>query len=88
MFEFDPQKSESNKLKHGIDFNKAQELWQDSNRVVIEARTVDELRFLLIAELNQNIWSAIYTFRGETIRIISVRKSRENEKAIYHSGRV
>jgi hypothetical protein len=29
-FEFDETKSESNKKKHGIDFIKAQELWEDS----------------------------------------------------------
>lgn len=84
MFEFDPTKSESNKLKHGIDFVQAQELWEDANRVVIAARTIDEKRYLLIAEYKQRLWSAIFTLRSGTIRIISVRKSRENEKAIYN----
>lgn len=84
MFEFDPTKSESNKLKHGIDFVQAQELWEDANRVVIEARTIDEKRYLLIAEYKQSLWSAIFTLRSGIVRIISVRKSRENEKAIYN----
>jgi uncharacterized DUF497 family protein len=84
VFEFDPTKSESNKLKHGIDFVQAQELWEDANRVVIAARTIDEKRYLLIAEYKQSLWSAIFTLRSGTIRIISVGKSRENEKAIYN----
>ena len=84
MFEFDPYKSESNRIKHGIDFNQAQELWDDPNRVVIEAKTVDEKRYLLIAQFNQSIWSAIFTIRNDMTRIISVRKLRENEKAIYY----
>ncbi|WP_199856471.1 BrnT family toxin [Lunatibacter salilacus] len=85
MFEFDPKKSESNRLKHGIDFIQAQQLWEDASRVVLEARTVDEKRYLLIALFDERIWSAIYTVRNNSIRIISVRKSRENEKEIYYS---
>lgn len=86
MFEFDPNKSEINKLKHGIDFYSARRLWKDPNRIEIPTRWVDEPRFLLIASLKQEIWSAIYTLRNKRIRIISVRKSRENEKEIYHGS--
>ncbi|MGM0581844.1 MAG: BrnT family toxin [Bacteroidota bacterium] len=35
MFEFDPEKSNSNKSKHGIDFNEAKKLWDDPSRLVI-----------------------------------------------------
>jgi uncharacterized DUF497 family protein len=86
MFEFDPNKSELNRIKHGIDFNQAQQLWDDPNRIVILAKTVDEKRYLLIAKFNQSIWSAIFTIRKDMTRIISVRKSRENERAIYYSS--
>jgi hypothetical protein len=86
MYEFDPEKSKSNKAKHGIDFVNAIKLWEDRNRVIIEAKTTDEKRYLLIASLNKDMWSAIYTMRGESVRIISVRKSRENEKEIYYIG--
>ena len=41
-FEFDPQKSESNKKKHGIDFNEAQALWDDPEVIEIPVRTSDE----------------------------------------------
>jgi uncharacterized DUF497 family protein len=85
MFEFDPVKSKSNFLKHGIDFEQAQQLWNDSDRAIVAAKFVSEIRYLLIAKLNNIYWSAIYTNRNSKIRIISVRKSRENEKEIYHS---
>ena len=88
MFEFDRNKSESNTKKHGIDFETSRKLWKDPNRIVIPARWVDEPRFLLIARLDEDLWSAIYTFRKNKIRIISVRKSRDNEKEIYNSGRI
>jgi uncharacterized DUF497 family protein len=84
MFEFDEKKSELNKKKHGIDFESAKMLWEDSNRIEIPARWVDEPRNLLIAQLNGEFWSAIFTIRNNKIRIISVRKSRNNEKEIYN----
>jgi uncharacterized DUF497 family protein len=85
MFEFDPEKSKRNKAKHGIDFNEAIQLWQDPERVLLPARSLDEIRFLLIGKINSEYWSAIYTWREEKIRIISVRKARKNEKELYHS---
>ena len=88
MFEFDKNKSESNKRKHGIDFESASKLWEDSNRIEIPAIWVDEPRFLLIARLDEVMWSAIFTLRKNRIRIISVRKSRDDEKEIYNSSRI
>lgn len=47
-FEFDPNKSATNKTKHDIDFIEAQKLWNDIHSVEIPARTTDETRFLVI----------------------------------------
>jgi uncharacterized DUF497 family protein len=82
-FEYDPDKSASNKAKHGIDFVEAQNLWMDQNRLVIPAKDLDEPRYLLIAKHEAQVWSAIYTIRGQNVRIISVRRARNNEKEIY-----
>jgi uncharacterized protein len=84
-FEFDPRKSESNRQKHGIDFVAARALWTDPLRVVIPARTEDEERSLLIGKIGDKHWSAVVTTRGETVRIISVRRSRDEEREIYES---
>lgn len=81
--EFDKEKSKSNQLKHGIDFVEAQALWQDKNRVVLNAKTTDELRYLLIAEHNRKLWTAVFTTRRERIRIISIRRSRDEEQRFY-----
>ena len=83
QFEFDSQKSEINQTKHGIDFIAAQQLWEDANRVVIPARTSDEPRFLIIGRVAEKHWSAVFTVRGEAVRIISVRRSRPEEIEIY-----
>jgi len=82
-FEFDHQKSCSNKEKHGIDFLEAQYLWLDPARVIVPARTLNESRYLLIAQLHGISWSAVFTLRDDIVRIISVRKTRQNEKEIY-----
>ena len=84
-FEFDTNKSVSNKKKHGIDFIEAQVLWQDSDLIEIPARTTDETRFLVIGKISGKYWSGIITYRGEKIRIISVRHSRPEEVEIYES---
>jgi len=84
-FEFDNRKSETNMKKHGIDFNEAQMLWNDPDRIEIPARTSDEPRFLVIGKIADESWSGIVTYRGENIRIISVRRSRVEEVEIYES---
>jgi uncharacterized DUF497 family protein len=84
-FEYDPNKSAENERKHGIDFEEAQELWADSELLEIPARTTDESRWLLVGKIDQKYWSAVITRRGENIRLISVRRSRDEEVAIYES---
>jgi len=82
-FEFDPRKSNANKRKHGIDFTKAQALWDDANLVEIPARTSDEPRSVVIGRIGARHWSAVITYRDACIRIISVRRSRKEEVEIY-----
>jgi uncharacterized protein len=87
-FEFDDSKSQSNLAKHGINFIDAQELWADPDRVEIPARMEDEPRFLIIGKIAQKCWSAIITNRENRVRIISVRRARKEEVAIYESNRI
>ena len=84
-FEYDPDKSESNKQKHGIDFREAQTLWEDIDLLEIPAKAMDEPRFLVIGKIGGKHWSGIITYRGENIRIISVRRSRNEEITLYES---
>ena len=84
-FEFDDNKSFSNKEKHGICFLEAQKLWDDSEALSLNALDRGEDRFLLIGKLQGRHWSAIFTYRGKKICLISVRRSRKNEVAVYES---
>ncbi len=82
-FEFDPAKSAANKAKHGIDFVEAQELWNDPERLEITARSVDESRLQVVGQIGDTVWSAFVTPRDTRIRIISVRRARDEEEAAY-----
>jgi len=85
-FEFDPAKSAANLKKHGIDFVVAQALWNDPDRLEIPARSLDEPRTQVIGRIGDAVWSAFITIRGDQIRIISVRRARDEEKAAYLQG--
>lgn len=84
-FEFDESKSESNLEKHGINFVDAQLLWSDPRLLEIPAKTEDEPRSLLIGLIKGKHWSAVITYRGANIRLISVRRSRVEEVTLYES---
>ena len=84
-FEFDPTKSESNRTKHGIDFVEAQSLWSDPMLLEIPAKTDDEPRYLVIGLIDGKHWSAVITYRGTYVRVISVRRARAEEVALYES---
>ena len=85
-FEYDPDKSLANKTKHGIDFEEAQMLWRDPALIVAPARTEDEPRFLAIGKIGEKHWSAVCVLREDRIRLISVRRSREQEIAHYEGA--
>jgi uncharacterized DUF497 family protein len=87
QFEFDPDKSRSNKLKHGIDFDEAKELWNFPG-IVGRSDRGDEVRFVRIAPSAEGIfWTAAFVERGERIRLISVRRSRKEERETYERKR-
>ena len=85
IFEYDPNKSQINLDKHGIDFEEAKLLWNDPDLLEIPANTSDEARFVIIAFHNGKHWSAVITNRDSNIRIISVRRSRTSEVKFYES---
>jgi uncharacterized DUF497 family protein len=84
-FEFDPKKRTANFSKHGIDFDVAQQLWNAPDLLEVPAKTVDESRYLIIGKIDQKHWSAVISYRDDIIRLISVRRSRQEEIELYES---
>jgi uncharacterized protein len=85
IFEFDPEKSETNREKHGIDFKDAQMLWKDEKALRFPSKNSVEERFIVIGQINEKHWTAVVTFREDVVRIISVRRSRRKEIEVYES---
>ena len=81
-FEYNPLKSEQNRLKHGISFEEAKAMWTVLG-VTVPARVVMESRFVRISIWKGKFYSCIYMFRKNGVRIISVRRSRKEEEKIY-----
>ncbi|MDE0045006.1 MAG: BrnT family toxin [bacterium] len=78
-FEYDTVKSVANRSKHGIDFDEAQALWDDPCVIEAPANVTEEQRFLAVGMIGARHWTAVYTYRNERVRIISVRRSRKQE---------
>jgi uncharacterized DUF497 family protein len=51
--------------------------------VEIPARTEDEPRWLVVGQVDGRHWSVVVTYRGPRVRIISARRSRKEEAALY-----
>ena len=83
MFEYDDKKSKANFKKHGIDFETAQLLWNDTFLLEIPAKTLNEPCLLVIGLIGNEHWSGVITYRENNIRIISVRRSRSEEIDLY-----
>jgi uncharacterized DUF497 family protein len=88
QFEYDENKSNANFEKHGIDFVQAQKLWGDIWAIKFPIEYPIENRFMAIGMIDDKYWTAIFTYRNENIRLISVRRSRDGEKEIYEHGRI
>ena len=88
-FEYDENKSNSNKLKHNIDFIEAQKLWDDVELFDLKSNNSDkEDRYLVVGQIDSKHYTAIVTYRGANIRIISVRRSRKKEIELYDKFRI
>jgi uncharacterized DUF497 family protein len=81
-FEFDERKSAANRDKHGMDFVQAQELWRIASWEQ-DLPYVGEPRQMITGMIAGKLWSAVYTMRGKTVRLISVRRARIDEAESY-----
>jgi uncharacterized DUF497 family protein len=76
----DVAKSDANLVKHGIDFDRAQVIWRDPNRLEFPARSTVESRWIAVGEVDGRLWAAVFTTRNSAIRIISVRRPARERK--------
>lgn len=85
--EFDERKRLANIEKHGIDFKQAIAAFRDPSGFEYRSdRDNTEQRCVLIGKAGETILAVVFTIRGEAIRIISARKARKKEVALWHGN--
>lgn len=82
-FEFDPKKSHLNKEQHGVDLEWAQELWEVTHVIISAKNVVGESRFLILAKMAGKCFAAVFTRRGEAIRLISYHRADRRLERTY-----
>jgi len=88
IFEYDSNKNNTNKLKHDLYFESAEQVWEDPFAIVAPTRQIeDEKRFIIIGCIGEKVWSVIFTYRKEKIRIISARRARKEEIYYYEKNK-
>jgi uncharacterized DUF497 family protein len=85
LFEYDDEKSQANLQKHGVDFQRAQEIWK-GYYVEFSARCEFENRYAIMGPLDKKLHVCIFTIRDDKIRIISCRRARKTEEKLYEKS--
>ena len=91
IFEWDENKNDINKRKHGLSFETAQEVFYDNAAVLFDDpdHSADEERFLIIGMIRSSkicIVSHCYRESDNVIRIISAREATKHERKVYEEG--
>jgi uncharacterized protein len=84
-YEWDANKAESNRQKHGVDFADAVSVFADDFAITVMDKHPDEERFITIGiDALSRILVVVYTWRSEScIRLISARKATRQERRQY-----
>ena len=83
-FEWDESKRQRNLRNHGIDFERAKEIWRGPVLEVLSPQSHHgENRFLATGQAGGRFMTVVFTWRGENRRIISARPARRYERENY-----
>ena len=86
-FGFDPAKDEANLFKHRLRLAFGRQVFDDPNHIISSShRLIDEEnRNKAVGLVEGKLYTAVHVWRGEVIRLISVRRSNSSEQRDYHS---
>ena len=84
--EFDAGKDATNRLKHGVSLAFGTRVFDDPHHLVLPSiRTEDgEDRYKAVGTVDGKLWTAVHTYRGDSVRFMSVRRSNEGEQREYY----
>ena len=86
---FDPDKDAINRVRHGLPLIFGDTVMADPDHLIIPSiRPQDgEERFKAVGLVDGKLYTAVFVWRGELPRFISVRRSNSGEERAYHPAR-
>ena len=86
QIEFDADKDEINRFKHRLPLAFGERVLSAPGCVVAPTFRVgdEEERFKAVGMVDEKLFTAVHVWRGEVVRMISVRRSNENERRNYN----
>lgn len=83
--EFDADKDEINRFKHGLSLAIGRRVFADLGLQILPSiRPIDgEDRYKAVGMVGGKLYTAVYVLRGERARMISVRRSNGSEQRDY-----
>ncbi len=88
-FEWDKSKDAGNLSKHGVSFNEAKTVFEDTLYIIFDDpnHSYSEQRYIIIGEsVQQRILMVAFTERDSKTRLISARKATRKEREDYEEG--
>lgn len=86
-YTFDPAKAVANRAAHGVDFAAAAAFdWETALVVEDDRRDYGERRYIALGGIRGRIHVMVFTPRGGTVRLISLRKANDREIRRYEQG--
>jgi uncharacterized DUF497 family protein len=85
---FDPRKSERNRIERGFGFESAAE-FDFASAIYTEDRRRDygETRIRALGRIEDLLYAMVFTMRGTTLRVISLRRASRRERKRYAETR-
>lgn len=83
LFEHDPIKNRINEERHGISLFRARELWKDTHVVIPAKDVMGERRCAILGMIEDKVYVAIFTERGDAIRLISCHRADRRLEQVY-----
>ncbi|TAN49417.1 MAG: BrnT family toxin [Rhodospirillales bacterium] len=82
-YAWDEAKRARNLETHGLDFADAKLVFEDADKLTLDATREGEARFQDIAKIEGLVLSLAYTIRGAKVRVISFRRASRKERKAF-----
>jgi uncharacterized DUF497 family protein len=84
QYDWNESKRAANLAKHGVDFSEAEGFeWQTALESQDNRIDYGEDRWVALGFIDNRLYTLIYTRRGDTIRLISLRRANKRERGYY-----